>query len=192
SGVIEMFPQRPANEWLVLESSGGTRTTPEGSMFAGKDFGPWSLSGSGGGYSTDGFIATPAANRGTVDTPVAARDTNGMMTLGRNYTGGSLRFNGLYFHESRDNGTSLQTNDTNIGEGNAHWNQTMRGGVLSGTFFGSGQSYNQSFSSVTANRNSESLTRLQHVPAQRLGGGLQWSNSSSARQQWTFGGDAQG
>src|SRR6185312_1679402 len=56
SGVIEVFPQKPANEWLVLESSGGTRTTPEGSAFLGKDFGPWTISGSGGGYSTDGFI----------------------------------------------------------------------------------------------------------------------------------------
>jgi outer membrane receptor protein involved in Fe transport len=114
-----------------------------------------------------------------------------MLTLARRYTGGELQVNGLYFHESRDNGTPLQTNDTDIGEGNAHWTQSLKGGVLQGTFFGSGQSYNQSFSSIATDRNSESLTRLQHVPAQRLGGGLQWSNSTSARQQWTFGGDAQ-
>lgn len=191
SGVIEIFPQRPAHEWLVMESSGGTRTTPEGSLFAGRDFGAWSLSGSGGGYATNGFIATPAANRGTVDTPVASRDTNGMLTLARKYNGGSLSFSGLYFHESRDNGAPMQTNATDIGEGDARWNQSAAGGVLSGTFFNSGQSYIQSFSSIAASRNSESLTRLQHVPAQRIGGGLQWSNSSGARQQWTFGTDLQ-
>jgi outer membrane receptor protein involved in Fe transport len=189
--VIEVFPRRPSREWLALESSGGTRNTPEGSLFAGKDFGRWQVSGSGGGYSTYGFIPTPAANRGRVDAPAASRDENAMATIARTYGGGSVRFNGLYFHESRDNGTALQTNDTNIGEGNAHWEQILGGGVLSGTFFGSGQSYNQSFSSIAVDRNSESLTRLQHVPAQRLGGGLQWSNASSRRQQWTFGGDTQ-
>lgn len=191
SGVIEMFPQKPSNEWMVLESSGGTRTTPEGSAFLGKDLGPWTLSGSGGGYSTDGFVATPNDVRGTVDTPVASRDANAVANVGRTYAGGSLNFSGMYFHESRDNGTPLQTNDTDIAEGDARWTQALKGGVLSGTFFGSGQSYNQSFSSVAANRDSESLTRLQHVPAQRIGGGLQWSNSMTHRQQWTFGGDAQ-
>lgn len=191
SGVIEIFPQKPANQWLVVESSGGTRSTPEGSAFVGKDFGPWTISGSGGGYSTDGFIATPGNVRGGVDTPVASRDADGMVTLGRTYTGGSLRFSGSYFHESRDNGTPMQTNDTDIAEGDARWSQALKGGVLSATFFGSGQSYNQSFSSVALDRNTESLTRLQHVPAQRIGGGLQWSNSTSRRQQWTFGGDAQ-
>ncbi len=191
SGVIEVFPQKPANEWLVLESSGGTRTTPEGSAFLGKDFGKWTLSGSGGGYSTDGFIATPNSVRGLVDRPVASRDSNAMASIGRTYSSGSIDLSGMYFHESRDNGTPIQTNDTNIGEGDARWTQSFKGGVLSGTLFGSGQSYNQSFSSVAANRNSESLTRLQHVPAQRIGGGLQWSNSAARRQQWTFGGDAQ-
>ncbi len=191
SGVIEVFPQKPANAWLVLESSGGTRSTPEGSAFLGKDFGRWTVSGSGGGYSTDGFIATPNDMRGAVDSPAASRDTNAVMTVGRSYEGGSMDVTGMYFHESRNNGTLLQTNDTNIAEGDARWTQAFKGGLVSGTLFGSGQSYNQSFSSVAADRDSESLTRLQHVPAQRLGGGLQWSNSAAHHQQWTFGGDAQ-
>src|SRR5205823_2913549 len=38
--------------------------------------------------------------------------------------------------------------------------------------YGSGQSYNQSFSSIALNRNSETLTRTQHVPAQQAGGSL--------------------
>src|SRR6185312_6447218 len=114
SGVIEIFPQKPANQWLVVESSGGTRSTPEGSAFLGKDFGPWTISGSGGGYSTDGFIATPNSVRGTVDTPVASRDANAIGTIGRTYSSGSINLSGMYFHESRRNGTPMQMNDTNI------------------------------------------------------------------------------
>src|SRR5207302_6422511 len=100
----EVFSRRPSDQWLVLESSGGTHDTPEGSAYAGKQFGSWWISGSGGGYSTGGFVPTPAANRGTVDTPAASRDTNGLLTLGKDYSGGSLRLSGLYFHESRGNG----------------------------------------------------------------------------------------
>src|SRR5262249_50248873 len=35
--------------------------------------------------------------------------------------------------------------------------------------------YSQSFSSISANRNSEALTRLQLVPAQQVGGTVQWT-----------------
>lgn len=191
SGAIEVFARKPSQDWLVMESSGGTRTTPEGSVFAGRQIGNWEIWGSGGGYGTEGFIPTPAANRGTVDTAASSRDANGMMSLARDYHSGSLRLSGQYFNESRDNGTPLQTNATEIGEGSAHLSQNVNGGVLSGVFYGSGQSYDQSFSSIATNRDSESLTRLQHVPAQRVGGGLQWSNQDGGKHRWTIGTDMQ-
>jgi outer membrane receptor protein involved in Fe transport len=53
---------------------------------------------------------------------------------------------------------------------------------------GGGQSYNQSFSSIASDRNSETLSRLQHVPAQQFGGRAVWGATKGAHL-FSFGGD---
>ena len=53
--------------------------------------------------------------------------------------------------------------------------------------YASRQSLNQSFSSIAADRNSESLTRTQKVPAQQVGFSVQWQHALGTRQQLVAG-----
>ena len=46
------------------------------------------------------------------------------------------------------------------------------------------QSLNQSFSSIAADRNSESLTRTQVVPAQQVGFSVQWQHLWGPASTW--------
>ena len=80
---------------------------------------------------------------------------------------GRVFVRGSFYTEFRNNGTPVQTNDTRMGEGAVGLDQQF-GSSDSLTFraYGLVQGYDQRFSSVAANRNSESLTDLQYVPEQ--------------------------
>jgi outer membrane receptor protein involved in Fe transport len=83
-----------------------------------------------------------------------------------------------FFGESRKNGTPLQINRTHI-------RQFSFGGELtsdktnnfSARVYGGTQVYDQTFSAVSADRRSETLTRVQRVPAQFVGFSSQWSRA---------------
>ena len=84
---------------------------------------------------------------------------------------------GSFYTEFRNNGTPVQTNDTRMGEGAVGLDQQF-GSADSLTFRAHGLvlGYDQRFSSVAANRNSESLTDIQYVPEQVVGGAAQWTH----------------
>ena len=95
-------------------------------------------------------------------------------TTGR--TNGRIFLRGNLFSERRDNGTSLTYNRT-------YFRQLSGGGDLSDTSAGNfqlrafieSQVYDQSFTAVAADRNSESLSRLQRVPSQARGADRFWT-----------------
>jgi len=76
---------------------------------------------------------------------------------------------GNVLNEARGNGTPLQTNGTRL------WRYVgevdVDGGWGHGTVraYGSREAYRQSFSAIAANRDSEVLTKLQHVPVDEMG-----------------------
>ena len=122
------------------------------------------------------------AERGAVDTEAAARYATADLTVDRTLPGGRAFVRGRFFGESRKNGTPLQTNRT-------HVNQVVAGADTSGPRLGqasvrihaSAQVYNQSFSAVAADRESEALIREQRVPAQDTGLSAQWSRPLGTR-----------
>jgi outer membrane receptor protein involved in Fe transport len=59
-------------------------------------------------------------------------------------------------------------------DGGADWNDSRAGGVSIRSYL-STQTYDQTFSSIALNRNSETLTRVQRVPAQAVGLMVQWA-----------------
>ena len=81
------------------------------------------------------------------------------------------------FGESRHNGTPLQTNSTTIRELDlgGNWDAHQVGAFQLHAYV-SRQSLHQSFSSIAADRDSESLTRTQVVPAQQVGFSVQWQH----------------
>jgi outer membrane receptor protein involved in Fe transport len=90
---------------------------------------------------------------------------------------------GAWYSESRDNGTSLQENDTWIGLLSAGYDE----GPWSLRAWGSSQELEQAFSAVAADRESERLTRRQRVPAEALGVTAQWSRALGTRHQLLVG-----
>jgi outer membrane receptor protein involved in Fe transport len=182
-GVIQVLT-RPASSRpdLSIEASLGNEGTREGSLSAGGRAGEWGARVSAGGFLTDGYVLVDEAERGAVDTVAAARYATADLTLERSIPGGRAFARGLFFGESRKNGTPLQTNDTRI-------NQVVVGADSSGArrgqasvrLYASAQVYNQTFSAVAADRNSEALIRDQRVPAQDTGFSAQWSRALGPR-----------
>jgi outer membrane receptor protein involved in Fe transport len=176
-GVIQVFT-RPAaaKPDLSMEASLGNEATREGSLSAGGRVGEWGARLSAGGLETDGYVLVDEAERGPVDTEAGARYASADLTVDRTVPGGRAFVRGRFFGESRKNGTPLQTNSTRV-------NQVVAGVDANGPRFGqaslrlyaSDQVYNQSFSAVAADRESEALIREQRVPAQDTGLSAQWS-----------------
>jgi outer membrane receptor protein involved in Fe transport len=191
-GVINISSQRPPRSLVAVETSYGTLFTPDGSVFADYAGKGWGTSIAGEGLRTDGYVAVERSLRGLVDTPVASRYWTGNWKIRKTFTPHADVFaSAAGYKDSRKNGTPLQTNRTAL-------DAFSFGTQLSGSFgelqlhgFGGGESYHQSFSAIAADRNSETLARLQTVPSQELGARLQWSRNLGELQSVVAGAEVQ-
>ena len=183
-GVVQILTKPATPAGISLETSYGNQNTPEYSMWAGGETHGWFGTVAGEYFSTDGYVLTPEAFRGTVDTAAASDHGTVDATIGRKFGASSSVFaSGSYLNESRNNGTMLQTNDTALGQGVLGANIGMGSwGSLAARVYGEAETYHQSLSSVASGRNSESLTDLQTVPAQGVGSSVVWSVQVKKRQ----------
>ena len=175
-GVINILTRTAPATYLDFEASGGNQSTGAASMSAGKS---WRTVGVGltlQALHTDGYVLVPPNQRGLVDTPAGTSDIGGSLMLSKTFgarTNSFLRF--ASFGESRENGTSLQINDTRITslDLGGDWT-TWHAGEFSVRLYGSKEVFNQNFTAVAADRNSEVLTNRQRNPSQQLGFAFQW------------------
>jgi len=184
SGVIQFLTRQPQAPDAALEISYGSEQTPDLSFWTGTRAGPWDFSLATEMYRSDGYILVPESIRGSADTPANSKDADVDFTVGHRLNGqGRIFGRGSYFTESRDNGTRIQTNDTQLGNGVIGVDTPLgSSGSLSARLYGDAESYDQNFSSIAADRMSESLTDEQHVPSQRLGGSVFWTQALGRRQ----------
>jgi len=188
-GVINIRRAPVNRDAISLEGAYGNENSPDLSLAASKSFGPWAIGLASELFRTDGYIAVPSSLRGAVDTPVNSQDASGDLTLERKFSDrGRVFVRGSLFGESRHNGTPLQTNSTTIREldlgGNWDGHEL---GAFELHAYASRQGLNQSFSSIAANRSTESLTRTQDVPAQQVGFSAQWQHAVGMHQQLVAG-----
>ena len=176
-GVIQLRTREPEETSLSLDTSLGNENTPQLSVWAGTRKGPWNGSVAADLFRTDGYFLVPESLRGSVDTKQNSRHELVTMDLGRKFGNVNRVFaRGSYFDEGRHNGTVIQINNTQLADFTTGWNyDTARFGAVSVRLFGLFESYEQTFSSIAAGRDSETLTNLQRVPSQALGGNAQWS-----------------
>ncbi|PYV89040.1 MAG: hypothetical protein DMG90_12655 [Acidobacteria bacterium] len=190
AGVIQFLSRQPETPAMSLELSYGSEVTPDLSFWSGARAGKWDGAVSADLFHSDGYVLVPVEQRGTVDSSANAEHAGMNATVGRSMEKARVFARGSYFTEGRHNGTLIQVNDTQSGEGilgaELH---ALAIGTFSLRAFGMAQSYNQSFSSVTADRNCQSLTNLQHVPSQQVGGSALWSRSLRSRQTLVAGVD---
>ena len=191
-GVVNIITRKPSNNVLSFDASFGNQFTPSSSVFAAGRLGQWGAMLGLQNFHTDGYIVVDEKERGKIDTPAASEGYDVDLTLdrkigelGRAFVRGSL------FGEARDNGTPLQTNRTHVRQiaVGADW-ESKPVGVFSVRGFGGSEVFDQYFTSIAADRNSESLTRSQRSPSQQTGMTAQWSRSAGSLQTFVAGVDA--
>ena len=191
AGVIQFLSREAEAPAMSLELSYGSEITPDLSFWSGARSGKWDGAVAAGLFHTDGYVLVPVEQRGTVDSPANSEHAVVDATVGHTISNSRIFARGSYFTEGRDNGTAIQVNDTQSGEGVLGADlRELAIGSLGLRVFGLAQGYNQSFSAVTSDRNCESLTNFQHVPSQQVGGSALWTRSLRSRQTLVAGFDA--
>ena len=182
-GVINIFRTPLSENRVSLELAEGNEHTPNLSVAGTKTIGSWSLGAASDLFRTDGYINIPPSLRGPVDKPVNSQHASGEVSIGRQLSRGDLFARYSLLGESRHNGTSMQSNSTTVRETNlgANWHSDELG-ALSLRGYASYGNYYQTFSSIAPDRSSETLVRIQRVPAQRVGVSAQWSKPLGNRQ----------
>jgi outer membrane receptor protein involved in Fe transport len=187
-GGVVQFISRPAQPGgISIETFYGNQNTPDLSLWAGGQKGKWESTFAGEVFNTDGYVLIPEADRGPVDTRAGSEHGTADLMIGRKIGENSEIFaRGSYLDETRQNGTPLQTNDTKLGQGVLGANLQLGSfGALTLRFYADIQTYHQGFSSVSSvvsNRDTETQTDLQTVPAQGVGGSALWSRQIGKRQ----------
>jgi outer membrane receptor protein involved in Fe transport len=189
-GVIDVVPVVPKSFVYGLNVVGASEDSSiiDG-LIAGEKCG-WSGLGASSLFRTGGYILTAPEVRGPVDVPSNVHSQSGRVELRRAIgTAADLFVRGNVLNEARSNGTPLQTNGARIWRyaAGGDWTDRDADRYLV-RFFGTDQSYRQSFSSINAARTSEKLTAFHVDPSQQVGGAVQWARSFG---QWTLvaGGD---
>jgi outer membrane receptor protein involved in Fe transport len=178
-GVIDVIPAIPTERHFAADLAGASEDTSNLSARADtrqRDFHELFAAQS---FRTGGYITTAPAVRGKVDIPSNVHFENGRIeldrTLARAPTPNSRTFLiGNLLNEARSNGTPDQTNGTRLWRYILGDDWQARGALadsLNGRIrlFGSDEAYRQTFSSISATRSAEILTRLQHVRTQEAG-----------------------
>jgi outer membrane receptor protein involved in Fe transport len=191
-GVINFIPRNTEPATLSLEASYGNQTTPSTSLFAAGSKGNWSGALSAQVFHTDGYVLVDEDQRGRVDTAAGAEHSTIDLYVSRQVReSGRLFARGSVFGEARENGTPVQQNRTHIRQlaaGLEHSNSSV--GSVAIRFYGGAQVFDQDFSAIAADRNSETITRSQRVPAQQFGLTSQWSRSLGSRHTLVAGVEA--
>jgi outer membrane receptor protein involved in Fe transport len=182
-GVINILPRQMTDSAISFETSYGNQQTPDTNFMASLRVGKWIVAAEGGVFSTDGFVLVGKNDRGRVDTRASSEHRVGTLSAERLFSNHSRFFiRGSDFGEDRGNGTPLQVNSTVIRQVvvGADW-QSQTLGWVTLRAFGGPQRFNQSFSSVAADRNSESLINTQVVPTEQTGVSAQWTRAIGRR-----------
>ena len=184
SGVIDITTRRSETNAFSFTASYGNEMTPNMSAYLSAEKRGWTASLATETFRTDGYVLLPRNQSGLVDTPAGSRDAIANLRLEKAFGEGGHAFGGAsFFGESRKNGTPLQTNRTHVRQfvfGADGQNASI--GAISFHAYGGTQLLDQNFSAINANRNSETLTRVQRVPAQVVGFGGQWSRIAGQHQ----------
>jgi outer membrane receptor protein involved in Fe transport len=188
-GVINIRTRTTPASFFDFEASAGNKTTGATSFTAGKSIGGWGLMFSGQALHTDGYVLVPENQRGSVDTPAGTGDLAGSLLVSRKFGSQGHAFARLSsFGESRRNGTPVQLNDTRIAslDLGSDWTSNAAGD-FSVRLYGSNENFNQNFSAVAADRDTESITNRQRNPSQQIGFAFQWRRSLGDHQALSAG-----
>jgi outer membrane receptor protein involved in Fe transport len=192
AGVVQVVRAGTDVPRLDAELITGDQDLGEGSLFAGGRRGGWGARVAAEVFSTSGYFPVPSSLRGPVDNRLSTRHHGGDLTLERAIGDGRVFLRGGGYRDSRGNGTPLQENATEINQGVLGLDLPSAGGGLRVRADLSSQDYDQSFSAIAADRQTERLTSLQHVPSDSSGVSLQWTRPLGAANVFVIGAERRG
>lgn len=194
SGAVNLVPINEKAEVFNFRASAGLQNTSDGSFYTSLMRHGWRFDLAAETFQTHGYIPVAKEERGLADTHANSRHNNAIFSIERRWsepsasadgqnagTEARLFFRGNIFDERRDNGTSLTYNKTYFRQaaGGADLFHQLVGEFRFRAFLES-QVYDQTFSAVSADRNSETLSRLQRVPSRATGASVFWTKPISS------------
>ncbi len=184
SGAVQLLTKTPETTEADLDLSYGNQTTPNASAYFGTTTGKWLWSLAGEYFSTNGYIPVQPSQRGAVDNPASSLHRNGELQVQRQLSQRSRFFvRGLGYDDSRHNGTIIELNRTRAWQSAAGFDWSgAADDVLQVRGYGGAEDYHQTFASVSTNRNSEALARVQQVPSRQWGLSVQYLRPITRRQ----------
>jgi outer membrane receptor protein involved in Fe transport len=196
SGTVNIIPREVREKYAFsAETFGGTQRTFSASTFFGFKLNDWSADFVAANFQTRGYIPIEEISRGLTDDFAGSRNSNFSATFAKDFNeNANIFFKTSYFGEARNNGTILQNNRTHIRQfiiGGDYSFQNLKSKIqnpkLAFRVFGGTQVFDQTFSAVSDDRNSENLVRFQRVPAQTFGFSNQFSTVFKENQTFVFG-----
>lgn len=172
-GVIQIIPRQPEPRTLETHLAIGNQGTWETSVYGSERIGNFGIAVEARAFSTDGYQRVRADQRGDVDIRSNARHE--VINAVADYifpTEARLTVRGMVFDERRGNGTPLTNNSTESYRLHLKLESDPRADfVWRSDLYGVRSEYASTFSSVSADRNSETLVLDQYaVPASSIGG----------------------
>jgi outer membrane receptor protein involved in Fe transport len=148
------------------------------------------VSGNVRAFTTDGYYVVQGNRRGAADAPAGVRFVSGVARIDYYGLQDRLFLKLDVLTEDRANGTVLTHNSTSLGTLAGHYTRQWTDDTISLLGYHTRQEYHASFSSVSADRNTERITFLQRVPATAEGGAGMWRHHA---RSWNLlaGADAQ-
>ena len=183
SGVVQLLTRTPEATDASVDLSYGNETTPNVSGYLGHAFGKWLSSASGEYFRTAGYTPVEPQQRGRVDNAANSLHRTGELQLQRQLSGQSRIFlRGLGYDDSRHNGTIIEINRTRAWQAATGFDwEGSAGDLFQVRGYGGTEDYHQTFASVAADRNSETLARVQQVPSRFWGVSAQYSRNLGTR-----------
>lgn len=178
-GAIALF-SRPASH-LHFETAyqGGNRNTNELYASASNQWRNFAISGYTRALNTDGYFIVPRSIRGKADTQASEEFVAGDTRF--DFFGAAdrlfLRLDILAEH--RENGTLLTKNSTGLGSLAGNYSHEWKQDQVSVLGYYTSEAFRASFSSTSADRNTERLTFTQTVPSDAVGAAALWRHGQS-------------
>src|SRR4029077_1726987 len=88
SGVVNLIPRRASHNFFAAEASIGSESALDLSLADNIQIHRWDLSASGEAFRTKGYVDVPAAQRGTIDTPVNSNHGEARVVARRSFNRG--------------------------------------------------------------------------------------------------------
>jgi outer membrane receptor protein involved in Fe transport len=182
AGTVAVLTQPLDLSRVTVETSYGTLETPLASLSGTLRRGAWAANLSAETFSTRGYNQVEQSQRGPIDQNINSEHDTGSVTLQYGNPRGTRGFiRGATLLDTRHNGTPFQINNNRLYELDLGADiQTAALGTFATRAYGFNEAYNQTFSSVAADRRSETPASTQHVPSHAFGVSEQWSRALGA------------